>query len=76
VKIKFAALIVIAAITCASPAFAYVDPNAGGLIFQVVTPILAVLAAGLALVRRRFVLAVQRCCAAASGWMGRLWRRR
>jgi arylsulfatase A-like enzyme len=35
----------------ASPALAYVDPNAAGLIFQILTPILAVLAAGVAFLR-------------------------
>ena len=36
-----------------SPACAYIDPNAGGLIFQIVMPILAVGGAMFAVLRRR-----------------------
>jgi hypothetical protein len=37
----------------AAPAHAYADPNAGGLIFQLLTPLLAVAAAGVAFARRQ-----------------------
>ena len=36
-----------------SPALAYVDPNAGGLLFQLLTPLVALAAAGLAFARRQ-----------------------
>ena len=34
------------------PAFAYIDPNAGGLLFQILTPLLAVLGAGIVFAQR------------------------
>jgi hypothetical protein len=37
----------------AAPAYAYSDPNAGGLIFQLLTPLLALAAAGVAFARRQ-----------------------
>jgi len=36
-----------------SPAWAYIDPNAGGFIFQILMPILSLGIAGVALLRRR-----------------------
>ena len=36
-----------------APAYAYVDPNAGGLLFQLLTPIVALATAGLAFARRQ-----------------------
>jgi hypothetical protein len=39
--------------TFAAPVYAYSDPNAGGLIFQLLTPFLALAAAGLAFARRQ-----------------------
>jgi hypothetical protein len=39
--------------TFAAPAYAYSDPNAGGLIFQLVTPFLALAAAAVAFARRQ-----------------------
>lgn len=35
------------------PAFAYIDPNAGGLLFQILTPLLAVLGAGIVFAREQ-----------------------
>ena len=35
------------------PAQAYVDPNSGGLVFQLLTPLVALGAAGLAFARRQ-----------------------
>ena len=35
------------------PAHAYVDPNAGGLLFQLLTPIVALAMAGLTFARRQ-----------------------
>jgi hypothetical protein len=39
--------------TFAAPAYAYSDPNAGGLIFQLLTPFLALAAAAVAFARRQ-----------------------
>ena len=36
-----------------TPAYAYVDPNAGGPLFQLLTPLLALAAAGLTFARRQ-----------------------
>ena len=36
-----------------APAWAYIDPNAGGLIFQIALPILSLGLAGIALLRNR-----------------------
>jgi hypothetical protein len=40
-------------ISCAIPAYGYVDPNASGLISQILTPLLIAGAAGLTFLRRR-----------------------
>lgn len=37
------------------PAHAYVDPNAGGLLFQLLTPIVALATAGLTFARRQLI---------------------
>jgi hypothetical protein len=37
------------------PAQAYVDPNAGGLLFQLLTPIIALMAAGMTFARRQLL---------------------
>ncbi len=42
---------VIAYLGTTADAYAYVDPNASGLLFQILTPVLAVIAAGLAALR-------------------------
>jgi hypothetical protein len=44
-------------LTATAPAHAYMDPNSGGLLFQLLTPILALLAASLGFARRRLALA-------------------
>lgn len=38
-----------------APAYAYVDPNAGGLLFQLLTPIVALATAGLTFARRQLL---------------------
>lgn len=43
--------------TFAAPAYAYSDPNAGGLLFQLLTPFLALAAAAVAFARRQLGLA-------------------
>ena len=37
----------------ATPAWAYVDPNAGGIIFQIAMPVLAIGGAAIALLKKR-----------------------
>lgn len=49
---KVCLAIAIAAGIC-TPAYAYVDPNAGGLLFQLLAPIIALAAAGLTFARQR-----------------------
>jgi hypothetical protein len=39
---------VLVGLVVSTPAYAYLDPNAGGLFFQIVTPILALAAAAIA----------------------------
>ncbi len=41
----------------ATPAYAYVDPNAGGLISQILTPLLIFAAAGLTFLRKQVAAA-------------------
>jgi hypothetical protein len=50
-------LSLVAAITIglSLPAHAYVDPNSGGLLFQLLTPIVALAAAGLTFARRQLL---------------------
>ena len=44
-----------AALGVCMPAQAYVDPNAGGVLFQLLTPIIALMAAGMTFARRQLV---------------------
>jgi hypothetical protein len=44
-------LLCVVAIT--SPAYAYIDPNAAGLVSQIITPLLVAAAAGLTFFRKR-----------------------
>ena len=53
-------ILAFAIVAFATPAFAYVDPNAGGLLFQVLTPVLAAVAACFAFARRSLGAAFQR----------------
>ena len=46
-------LIILAGLAISSPANAYIDPNAGGLIFQLVTPILAIATAAVTFAGRQ-----------------------
>jgi hypothetical protein len=41
------------AVGLCAPAHAYADPNAGGMLFQLLTPFLALAAAGFAFARRQ-----------------------
>ena len=47
----WALLLVLVAV--AAPAYAYIDPNSGGLLFQLLTPIFVVVAAALAFAKRQ-----------------------
>ena len=54
-------LLVLAMMTAlADPAWAYVDPNAGGLIFQIAMPILSLGVAAVTVLRKRIVEFVKR----------------
>jgi hypothetical protein len=46
---------VTASLAICAPALAYADPNAGGLLFQLLTPILALLTAGMTFARRQLL---------------------
>jgi hypothetical protein len=49
--------VVLLLLAIAVPAFAYIDPNAGGYISQLLAPILMIAATGLTFFRRRIVSA-------------------
>lgn len=51
-------------LVCCSPAFAYIDPNAGGMLFQLLAPLFAA-AVGAWLFLRRWI----------ADWWHRCWRR-
>jgi hypothetical protein len=53
-------LIGMVGVLLATPAFAYLDPNATGLITQILGPILVVAAAGLTFLRKQIGTVVQR----------------
>jgi hypothetical protein len=46
------AIAILAGLTASAPAYAYLDPNSGGLIFQILTPILALATAAAAFAGR------------------------
>jgi hypothetical protein len=46
------AIAILAVLAASTPAYAYLDPNSGGLIFQILTPILALAMAALAFTGR------------------------
>ena len=45
--------ILLLGLAIAAPAFAYIDPNAGGLLSQLLAPVLMIIATGLTFFRRR-----------------------
>jgi hypothetical protein len=49
--------LVLILVTAAVPAYAYIDPNSGGLFFQLLTPIFVVVAAALAFAKRQMAQA-------------------
>lgn len=55
------------------PAQAYVDPNAGGLLFQLLTPIVALTVAGLTFARRRLLRLWESAVLAAKALAARLF---
>lgn len=68
-----ALLISIALIWVCTPtlAYAYIDPNAGGLLFQLGAPLIALVTTGLLLAKERFLRAVAACVnflRRVSGW--------
>jgi hypothetical protein len=46
------AITILAGLVASTPAYAYLDPNSGGLIFQILTPILALATAAIAFTGR------------------------
>ena len=66
--------IVLVSLSLTAPVYAYVDPNSGGLIFQIVTPLLALLAAFSGFVKRHVTLAVLALSAGVRNLMARLRR--
>ncbi len=71
--IKFASAVILG-LVISNAAYAYMDPNSGGLIFQLVTPILAVIASGIAFTRRQISRACLSLFRAARGLLGRIIR--
>jgi hypothetical protein len=55
-KLLFAlSVCVLCIVTIATPAYAYIDPNAAGLVSQIITPLLVAAAAGLTFFRKRIL---------------------
>jgi hypothetical protein len=53
-NISVARVVVVVLVVCvANPAYAYIDPNAAGLISQIITPLLVAAAAGFTFFRRQ-----------------------
>ena len=52
-------------IMLAEPAYAYIDPNMGGLLFQILAPILLAIAAAWSLLKTKLTAFIR--------WLGRLW---
>ena len=50
-----------------APAFAYIDPNAGGLLFQLLAPVFAALIGGWLFLRRWLTAALRRLWDRATG---------
>lgn len=65
------AIIAVAISLIASPALAYIDPNAGGMLFQILTPVLAILAIGYRTIKRKLVQAGNWLVNAVKTWVGR-----
>ena len=53
-------LVFVMVMVLADPAWAYIDPNAGGLIFQIAMPILSLGLAGFAFLRKGIVRSVKK----------------
>jgi hypothetical protein len=71
-------LALLAGIAVTTPVYAYIDPNAGGLIFQVLTPIISVVGAALALFGRhisRTFMSLLYAGRSLAGWIIRSFRR-
>jgi hypothetical protein len=66
--------VLLVSLSLTAPAYAYIDPNSGGLVFQLVTPILALLAALSGFVRRYFALAWLALSAGVRNLLARLLR--
>ena len=51
--------IVLGVFLISSPAYAYIDPNAGGMLFQILMPIFLIISSGFFWLRRRLMNAFQ-----------------
>lgn len=67
-------VVLFSGLTVTVPAYAYVDPNAGGLLFQLLTPLLALTAAGLTFARRQLARAWVMLTGAVKSGYGRIFR--
>jgi hypothetical protein len=60
VFLKSIGLALLALLTQTTPAYAYIDPNAGGVIFQILAPLFIVMAGAWAIFRRWLHRTLQR----------------
>ena len=51
--VRVGVLVAIFAAGSIQPALAYVDPNSGGILFQIVTPLIVIISGAFALLKRR-----------------------
>jgi hypothetical protein len=61
-------------LSATAPAYAYIDPNSGGLLFQILAPLMAVLAASVGFARRRLSLAWLMLVTAGRNLVARIFR--
>jgi len=67
-------LVLLAGLVISAPANAYIDPNAGGLIFQILTPILAVATAAVTFAGRQIYSGVASVFRAVKQLLNRAFR--
>lgn len=67
-------LVLLAGLLISPSAYAYLDPNAGGLIFQILTPILAVATAAMTFAGRRIYSGMSSALRAVKYFFNRVFR--
>jgi hypothetical protein len=72
--LKINLILLAAGLVISRPANAYIDPNAGGLIFQILTPILAMATAAVAFAGRRICSGVVSLLRAGKYLLNRVFR--